>query len=81
MFSRNELPRGGGRPPRGPLGGAARREAWGGKTAVGTHTTDYTKPRQTIQSPKKTIQSPRKTRETFKILDKTSKYETNTQNI
>ena len=47
----------------GPGGRAARRGAWGGGEAP----TDFTKPRQTIQSPKKTIQR-------HQMLDKAPKY-------
>ena len=43
--------------------------------------TDYTKPPKHYTKPQNTIQSPRKTVETCKILDKTLKYSTSTQNI
>ena len=50
------------------------RAGWGHIRILYKAPTDYTKPRQTLQSPKKTIQRHR-------ILDKNQKYYTKTYNI
>ena len=47
----------GGRPPRGPVGGGRPPRGLGGIDWVGTHPTDYTKPRNIRQSFRNIIQS------------------------
>ena len=57
--ARRGAPWGGGRPPRGPGGGAARRGAWGGKGGEGGDRLESGHPQKTIQSPDKLNKAPK----------------------